>query len=156
MKIKVENKAYADLLLQKEEMRAKHKKHQNPIRPNMFFRTLMRLVSIPDLFSTHFKLERKGMERLEKGQPTLVLMNHSSFIDLVMTGICGIRPSEGNRLTIHPLGTSLDSFSVTDVRYHGHTLAVAWDRTSGLCVTVDGTREYFREAAEDITLEIEL
>lgn len=82
--------------------------------------------------------------------------NHSSFIDLVMTGICGIRPSEGNRLTIHPLGTSLDSFSVTDVRYHGHTLAVAWDRTSGLCVTVDGTREYFREAAEDITLEIEL
>ena len=48
----------------------------------MFFRTLMRLVSIPDLFSTHFKLERKGMECLEKGQPTLVLMNHSSFIDL--------------------------------------------------------------------------
>ena len=82
MKIKVENKTYADLLLAKEEIRAKHKKHPNPIKPNMFFRTLMRLVSIPDLFSTHFKLERKGMERLEKGQPTLVLMNHSSFIDL--------------------------------------------------------------------------
>ncbi|MBR5311635.1 MAG: hypothetical protein IKU40_02005 [Clostridia bacterium] len=82
--------------------------------------------------------------------------NHSSFIDLVMTGICGIRPSEGNRLTIHPLGTSLDTFAVSDVQYHDHTLAVAWDRTSGLCVTVDGTREYFREAAEDITLEIEL
>ena len=82
MKIKVENKKYADLLIEKEEQRAKHKKHQNPIRPNMFFRTLMRLVSVPDLLSTHFKLERKGMERLEKGQPTLVLMNHSSFIDL--------------------------------------------------------------------------
>ena len=50
MKIKVENKTYADLLLAKEEIRAKHKKHQNPIKPNMFFRTLMRLVSIPDLF----------------------------------------------------------------------------------------------------------
>ena len=82
MKIKVENKKYADLLVKKEEIRAKHKKHQNPIKPNMFFRTLMRLVSIPDLVSTHFKLERKGMERLSKGQPTLVLMNHSSFIDL--------------------------------------------------------------------------
>lgn len=82
MKIKVEDKKYADLLIEKEEQRAKHKKHQNPIRPNMFFRTLMRLVSVPDLLSTHFKLERKGMERLEKGQPTLVLMNHSSFIDL--------------------------------------------------------------------------
>ncbi len=82
MKIKVENKKYADLLLKKEEIHAKHKKHQNPIKPNMFFRTLMRLVSIPDLFNTHFKLERKGMERLGKGQPALVLMNHSSFIDL--------------------------------------------------------------------------
>ena len=82
MKIKVENTKYADLLVKKEEIRAKHKKHQNPVKPNMFFRTLMRLVSIPDLFSTHFKLERKGMDRLPTGQPALVLMNHSSFIDL--------------------------------------------------------------------------
>ena len=82
MKIKVEDKNYADLLVEKEDQRAKHKKHKNPIKPNMFFRTLMRLVSVPDLLSTHFKLERKGMERLEKGQPALVLMNHSSFIDL--------------------------------------------------------------------------
>lgn len=82
MKIKVTDKSYADLLVKREEQRARHKKHKNPIRPNMFFRTLMRIVSVPDLVSTHFKLERKGMDRLEKDQPALVLMNHSSFIDL--------------------------------------------------------------------------
>ena len=82
MKIKVTDKSYADLLVKREEQRSRHKKHKNPIRPNMFFRTLMRIVSVPDLVSTHFKLERKGMDRLEKDQPALVLMNHSSFIDL--------------------------------------------------------------------------
>lgn len=82
--------------------------------------------------------------------------NHSTFIDLVMTGICGIRPAEGDRLVIHPLGTSLDTFSVSDVHYHGHTIAVNWDKTAGLRVTVDGTREFSRDAAADITLEIGL
>lgn len=82
--------------------------------------------------------------------------NHSSFIDLVMTGICGIRPEKSNCLVIHPLGTSLDAFAVTDVHYHGHTLSIEWDKISGLRVTVDGVREYFCDAAEDIILEIEL
>jgi len=80
--------------------------------------------------------------------------NHSSFIDLVMTGICGIRPSEGDRLVIHPLGTSLDSFSVSDVHYHGHTIGIDWDKATGLKVTVDGTREFCRDADTDIALEI--
>jgi hypothetical protein len=82
--------------------------------------------------------------------------NHSTFIDLVMTGICGIRPSEGNRLVVHPLGTSLTSFSVSDVHYHGHTVDIFWNQTSGLRVTVDGTREYIRNADEELLLEIEL
>ena len=64
--------------------------------------------------------------------------NHSSFIDLIMTGVCGIRPAEGDKLVIRPLGTSLDHFAVTDVRYHGHTVGIAWDKTEGLRVTVDG------------------
>ena len=63
--------------------------------------------------------------------------NHSSFIDLVMTGVCGIRPAEGDKLVIRPLGTSLDFFTVTDVHYHGHTVGIAWDKTKGLRVTVD-------------------
>ena len=58
------------------------KKHIKPKRINMFFRTLLKLVSMPDLIKTHFKYERVGMERLKKGESAIVLMNHSSFIDL--------------------------------------------------------------------------
>jgi len=82
--------------------------------------------------------------------------NHSTFIDLVMTGICGICSAEGNKLVIHPLGTSLASFSVSGVRYHGHTVDICWDKSVGLRVLVDGTREFVCEAAGEIKLEIVL
>lgn len=82
--------------------------------------------------------------------------NHSTFIDLVMTGICGIRPSLGNHLTIRPLGTSLVSFSATDIYYHGHLLSVEWNKKKGLLVTVDGEKEYFCGTDENIVIEIDL
>ena len=82
--------------------------------------------------------------------------NHSTFIDLVMTGICGICPDESDTLRIHPLGTSLDSFAVTDVHYHGHTVDIAWDKTDGLTVTVDGAREFHCEPTADVQIEIQL
>ena len=82
--------------------------------------------------------------------------NHSTFIDLVMTGICGIRPCDSDRLILHPLGTSLDWFSVEDIRYHGHTLSFKWNKLDGLRVVVDGTRSYFAQASAEICLEINL
>lgn len=41
----------------------------------------MRLASTPDLHAVHFAYEKKNLERAGKG-PWLVLMNHSSFLDL--------------------------------------------------------------------------
>lgn len=82
--------------------------------------------------------------------------NHSAFIDLILTGLCGIRPSEGDTLVIRPLGTSLDFFTVTDVHYHGHTLDVAWNQTEGLRVTVDGAKEYVCAACGEVQVEIDL
>ena len=76
MKIKVIEKSYGEV------MSITRKKHKKPKRPNMFFRTLLKLVSLPDLIGTHFKSEKIGMEKLGKGEPALFLMNHSSFIDL--------------------------------------------------------------------------
>ena len=76
MKIKVIEKSYDEV------QSIKRKKHKKPIRPNMFFRTLLKLVSVPDLMKTHFRHEKIGMEKLRKGEPALFLMNHSSFIDL--------------------------------------------------------------------------
>jgi len=57
-------------------------KHVKPKRPNMFFRTLMKLVSIPDMKSTSCRFSHVGMEKLGKDERALYIMNHSSFIDL--------------------------------------------------------------------------
>ena len=82
--------------------------------------------------------------------------NHSTFIDLVMTGICGIRPSLDNKLIISPLGTSLDSFYVEDINYHGHKLDIEWNINNGLLVTVDSDREYCCSKNGKIRIESEL
>lgn len=50
-------------------------------RPNFLFKCLIRLLSIPDLMATKFSYTTSGMEKAGKG-PYLILMNHSSFIDL--------------------------------------------------------------------------
>ena len=82
--------------------------------------------------------------------------NHSTFIDLVMTGLCGVRPAEGNRLVIHPLGTSLDYFTVEGIHYHGHTLDISWSKAEGLRVAVDGTEKAFVPAGEKAEVQITL
>ena len=76
MKIKVIDKEYSSVLKLKKE------KHKRPKKSSIFWRTLMKLVSVPDLKATNFKYTTEGMEKLKKGEAALFLMNHSSFIDL--------------------------------------------------------------------------
>lgn len=79
MKIKYTKTDYNSLL----DLAEKSKKpHRKPIRPNIFWRTLMRLVAMPDLIATKFKWEKIGMEKIGKDEAAFYLMNHSSFIDL--------------------------------------------------------------------------
>ncbi len=75
MKIK-KGFSHSDVLAKKK------KKSKKPAKPSLLLTSLIRLVSIPDLASTNFKFKKIGMERLEKREPCLILMNHSSFIDL--------------------------------------------------------------------------
>ena len=56
-------------------------KHRNPLRPNFVLSTVVRVAAILDLLPTHFQYRTHGMEKIQ-GQPCLILMNHSSFIDL--------------------------------------------------------------------------
>ena len=55
--------------------------HKKPQKPNIFFRTLIRVLSAKDLIPIKFSIVRKDMERAGKG-PYLILMNHSCFLDL--------------------------------------------------------------------------
>ena len=54
-------------------------KHKKPKKPNLFWRALIRLLSVPDLSSAKFSYRIEG--ELPK-EPSLILMNHSSFVDL--------------------------------------------------------------------------
>lgn len=73
--------------------------------------------------------------------------NHSSFNDLIVTGLCGVRPSEGDTLLVRPLvDSSIAWFTLDGLPYHGHELMVRYDRDGthygqgrGLQVWVDGT-----------------
>ena len=56
-------------------------KHRLPLRPNFLLSSVVRILSIFDLVPTHFRYTTEGMEKLGK-EPVLILMNHSSFIDL--------------------------------------------------------------------------
>ena len=58
---------------------------------------------------------------------------HSGYVDLVITGIAGLRPRADDSLEVNPLAPAgWAYFALDDVRYHGHEIAIVWDR--------DGTR----------------
>ena len=56
-------------------------KHRMPLRPSFLLSSVVRVLSIFDLVPTHFTYTTEGMEKIGK-EPALILMNHSSFIDL--------------------------------------------------------------------------
>ena len=68
-------------------MELKPDKPFKPKKPNILFRTLLCVLSIFDLIATRFKCNKIGMEKLGKKEPCLILMNHSSFIDLKIASV---------------------------------------------------------------------
>ena len=76
VKIKVKKMSYEQVLNLPKE------KFKKPKKPKIIFRILLKMLSLPDLLATDFKCYKIGMEKLDKNEPCLVLMNHSSFIDL--------------------------------------------------------------------------
>lgn len=75
MKIKVKEMDYDAV------MALERPKHELPMRQPALSRMLLKTVAGPELKSADFTYETEGMEGLEH-EPCLVLMNHSSFIDL--------------------------------------------------------------------------
>ncbi len=76
MKIKSAKMAYEEVLALPAPL------HEKPIRQRMVFRILLLVLALLDLWRTRFTYETIGLEKLGREEPCLVLMNHSSFIDL--------------------------------------------------------------------------
>lgn len=75
--------------------------------------------------------------------------NHSTFNDLIITGLVGLRPRADNMLEVHPLlpNNKWDWFCLDNVLYHGKIITIIWDRDGskykkgkGLSVWVNGKK----------------
>ncbi len=71
-------------------------------------------------------MNTEGWQAKERGKD----YNHSTFCDLVITGLIGVRPGE-NEVTVNPLipADTWDWFYLNEVLYKGKNLAVIWDKT---------------------------
>ncbi len=57
-------------------------RHQNPRKIPLFWRVLIRVLTIFGMIGTGFKYETEGFEKIGKDEPCLILMNHSCFQDM--------------------------------------------------------------------------
>ena len=72
--------------------------------------------------------------------------NHSTYCDLVISGLIGLRPRPDAMVEVNPLvPEDWDWFCLDALPYHGHSLTIVWDRTGqhygkgqGLRVMADG------------------
>jgi hypothetical protein len=98
--------------------------------------------------------EKGGVERGKN-------YNHSTFNDLIITGLVGLRPSEGGEFQVNPLvpAGELEYFCLDDVPYRNSRLTILWDRNgeryhrgAGLRVLRDGVLAGSSDKLERITI----
>ena len=76
MKIKTKQLAYEKV------MALPRPKRRKPLRPLWILTLVIRILAIFDLFPTKFTYTWEDKDKIGKKEPCLILMNHSSFIDL--------------------------------------------------------------------------
>jgi hypothetical protein len=128
------------------------------IAPRDFFEAFMTYVR-----SQHYDgrpyigeyLDEKTGEWIMGPNPRSRFYNHSTFADLVIDGVVGLRPRADDTLELAPLlpADAWSWFCLEGVRYHGRELTIVWDRDgshfrrgAGLRVLADG-REIAHAAA---------
>ena len=88
--------------------------------------------------------KRKG--GIERGKD----YNHSTYCDLIISGLIGIRPQDDDTLVVNPLlpENVWDYFCLENITYHDKKITVLYDRTGtkynkgkGLIIFVNGTRK---------------
>ena len=75
--------------------------------------------------------------------------NHSTFNDLIITGIVGLRPQADGSIEVNPLlpENTWNYFCLDKINYHGNTLTIVYDKTGqqyhqgkGLMLFVNGNK----------------
>lgn len=105
----------------------------------------------------------------DKGQPIVNLSqrsehyNHSEFNDLVITGMCGLKPSDTDTLEVDPLiaPKTLRYFCLENVSYHGYLISIVYDASGrhykkgrGLSVFVDGRKVVQSDSLRKLSISL--
>jgi hypothetical protein len=86
--------------------------------------------------------------------------NHSTYNDLIITGLVGLRPRAENIIEVNPLlpDDTWDYFCLDNVLYHDRILTIIWDKTGekykrgrGLTVLADGKKIAHSKSLSRIT-----
>ena len=86
--------------------------------------------------------------------------NHSTYCDLIITGLVGLRPQANDTVVVNPLlpEDTWDFFCLDGVPYHGRTLTILYDKAgkrygngSGLRLLADGKEIGARETLGRLT-----
>jgi predicted GH43/DUF377 family glycosyl hydrolase len=89
--------------------------------------------------------------------------NHSTYCDLIITGLVGLRPKPNDVVEVNPLipNNTWDWFCLDNVLYHGRTITILWDKTGGmygrgkgLHVFADGKQIGKAESLRRVTAEL--
>jgi predicted GH43/DUF377 family glycosyl hydrolase len=100
---------------------------------------------------------------LNRGRPAIPERgkdyNHSTYCDLIISGLVGLRPRADETVEVHPLAPpTWDYFCLDQVHYHGRWLTILWDKTGehyhkgrGLLVFADGQQVAATNTLERLT-----
>ncbi len=147
MKIKIKAKPYDEVI------KLKRPEPKPPKKPNILFSSVIRLLSIFGLWGLGFTYTETDMEKAGDG-PCLILMNHSSFIDLQIVSkifypkpyciVCTSDGFVGKEWLMRALGCIPTKKFVTDVSLLGSMSAAVKNGASVLMYpeasyTFDGT-----------------
>ena len=103
---------------------------------------------------------KKPFTYMERGKD----YNHSTFCDLVINGLVGLRPQADDTVLVNPLvpADKWDYFCLENVPYHGRLLTILWDKTGkrygkgpGLRVLADNKEIARSEALQKLTGKLE-
>ena len=95
--------------------------------------------------------DEKTGEWLKGDNPRSIFYNHSTFCDLIINDLIGIKPRQDNVLEVFPLipKNKWDWFKLDNLSYHEKNITVLWDKTGkkynkgkGLLVFADGKEIY--------------
>ena len=89
--------------------------------------------------------------------------NHSSFCDLVLNGLVGVRTRDDDILEVNPLfeDGNLEYMCADGIMYRGHSICVMWDKTgnrygkgAGLRIYVDGDEAACKQSPEKTEIKL--